>query len=116
MNGVFIPGMEMPKRCSDCLLLGFFEGKWYCKIVNDCLESTNDQKKKCPLIPAADVREEKRGVWKRTMMKHQVGQKIYTRTCSVCNASFVRYSELPDMVTDDPNYCPHCGARMEDES
>lgn len=55
-------------------------------------------------IPAADVVEVRHGEW---LLKH-VGVGHYWE-CSVCHAPPNIY------ITEDTNYCPNCGARMDKE-
>ena len=61
-------------------------------------------------FPAADVREVKRGVW-RKMLQNDDGTSDYE--CSACAGIIV---DVPD---DDEhplcNFCPNCGADMREE-
>ena len=51
-------------------------------------------------LPSADVREVKRGRW----ITRRFSENIYGEECSVCHTTW-------DAPT---NYCPNCGAQMED--
>ena len=53
-------------------------------------------------IPAADVVEVKRGRW----IKRRFSEKVYGETCSVCHTTW-------DCGT---NFCPNCGAKMEEQT
>lgn len=55
-------------------------------------------------IPAADVRPVKRGVWERDTAGWEGNEYVIWR-CSECGRS-VPY--------DKSNFCPNCGAKMEE--
>ena len=64
-------------------------------------------------LPAADVRENKRGKWQHTT--EPCGWREYEcASCSVCGESFVLDEWGMDDFTSLMNYCPNCGARMSD--
>ena len=84
---------------------GFHGEKWCAmKEAEDCLKS----------LPAADVREEKRGKWKRVVDFTGVEAFGYKETmlvgygCNVCGYEV-------DVSEGDYNYCPNCGSDMRDE-
>lgn len=58
-------------------------------------------------LPAADVREVKRGKWKK-QLKANGWNEWYDCTCSCCGTVFNDF--------DPSNYCPNCGADMREES
>ena len=76
-------------------------------------------------IPAADVRENKRGKWSvQEIYKHEMsyGTTAYEPVykCSACGnlmESYLRYDEpiMPEDA-DFPRYCPNCGADMREKS
>ena len=76
-------------------------------------------------VPAADVREVKRGKWSvHEIYKHEMsyGTTAYEPVykCSACGnlmESYLRYDEpiMPEDA-DFPRYCPNCGADMREES
>lgn len=76
-------------------------------------------------IPAADVREVKRGKWSvQEIYKHEMsyGTTAYEPVykCSACGnlmESYLRY-DAPIMPEDAdfPHFCPNCGADMREES
>lgn len=57
-------------------------------------------------IPAADVREVKRGKWEYTKINYD----DYAWVCSVCGETWVLNDGTP--AENNMNYCPNCGARM----
>ena len=66
-------------------------------------------------IPAADVQEVKRGKWQQTT--EPGGWREYEcASCSVCGESFVLDEWGMDDFTSLMNYCPNCGARMEEQT
>lgn len=60
-------------------------------------------------LPAADVREVKRGKWKYTEMYYD----DYAWVCSVCGEPWVLNDGTP--AENNMNYCPNCGADMREE-
>lgn len=58
-------------------------------------------------VPAADVREVKRGKWEHD----EIGADI----CSVCQ-NYAFESSTHHLCGWEPNYCPNCGADMRGES
>lgn len=57
-------------------------------------------------IPAADVREAKRGKWNRT---NAYPHRLY---CSVCYKTYLKNDELLERWEFPLNFCPNCGADM----
>ena len=57
------------------------------------------------LLPAADVQEVRHGKW--IMHVSDLFPADSTRECDQC------HEEQP--LTCDDNFCPHCGAKMEDK-
>lgn len=55
-------------------------------------------------IPAADVRENKRGKWEDAMQSCHDSPHV---KCSVCGEYYWRYF-------NKFNFCPNCGAKMEE--
>lgn len=51
----------------------------------------------------------KRGKWLKTGQSFVYPDKFRNYFCSVCGF------ELDTHIRQEPNYCPHCGARMEME-
>ena len=73
--------------------------------VTDCVRRIKE-------IPAADVRENKRGKWEQTT--EPCGWREYEcASCSVCGESFVLDEWGMDDFTNLMNYCPNCGAKMD---
>ena len=60
-------------------------------------------------IPTADVVEAKHGEWK---IKRDDYDYEYMK-CSCCKEEF--YPCDSDTVDETPNYCPHCGVKMDGE-
>lgn len=56
------------------------------------------------LIPAADVREVKRGRW--------INQEADSEMCSACGSRFYISALFAVGINDEPNFCPNCGANM----
>ena len=59
-------------------------------------------------IPAADVRPVVRGRWNRT---DAYPHRLY---CSVCYNTYLKNDELLERWEFPLNYCPNCGAKMEE--
>ena len=57
-------------------------------------------------IPAADVAPVRHGRW--ISVQHKLA-----RVCSVCNRD--EPYKFADVDADVYNYCPHCGAKMDEE-
>ena len=65
-------------------------------------------------LPAADVREVKRGKWQHTT--EPCGWREYEcASCSVCGDSFILDEWGMDDFTSLMNFCPNCGADMREE-
>ena len=101
--GVYINGMEMPRNCDDCRLdidCAYDESQ-------DGYKMIGGRPRKCPLVPAADVRPVVWAYWKSVPHKR-------ARVCSRCEA------DEPYKFADDDanvyNYCPNCGANMREKS
>lgn len=58
--------------------------------------------------PAADVRPVVRGRWNRT---DAYPHRLY---CSVCYNTYLKNDELLERWEFPLNYCPNCGAKMEE--
>lgn len=68
----------------------------------------------CELVddePTADVQEVKHGKWVLTQEEHICGDFIPTLQCSECG----NYEFYGKAIGTKFNYCPNCGARMEDK-
>lgn len=78
--------------------------------IDACFNGWNNDAHDCAenirLIPAADVRENKRGRWKDAMQSCHDSPHV---KCSVCGEYYWRYFKKF-------NYCPNCGADMREES
>ena len=79
--------------------------------LDDAYESGYDNKvRQIENLPAADVRENVHGKWLHTAA---APHRVY---CSVCCETYLRNEqcaeELPIIL--HPNYCPSCGAQMEE--
>ena len=75
---------------------------------NEYLEHNKQLSLFIQLIKAVEVVEPKHGRWEPF---HQSGELGYK--CSFCNRH--AYGVDVTMFGGDYNYCPHCGARMENE-
>ena len=62
-------------------------------------------------IPAADVREVKRGKWKDKRLDKF---RKYEVVCSECGAKYIGNYDAYDEPYDF-NFCPNCGADMREE-
>lgn len=56
------------------------------------------------------------GEWKRVDATHRLTKEVKEAgQCSVCGAAYLRhYDEGEGFENVQPNYCPHCGAKMVD--
>lgn len=62
-------------------------------------------------IPAADVRENKRGVWTPIPIDEE-GVNYFA--CSNCKYEVFISAKAMELVGfEEPHYCPNCGARMD---
>lgn len=62
-------------------------------------------------LPAADVRENKRGEWYGEADGYADGELVYDMwSCPICGKRFEEWEEKPDW-----NFCPNCGADMRTE-
>lgn len=103
---VLIKGMEMPESCEQCpfLFVNELVGENVCVL---CARLSED----CPLVPAADVRENVRGEWERVEGFTGVEAFGFKETtvegwsCSICDFEI-------DVSEKSFNYCPNCGADM----
>lgn len=64
-----------------------------------CVDTVNN-------VSAADVAQVKRGRWLKAPYKYLVG------TCSVCGCEPL----MPSFRATPYNYCPNCGAMMDEEA
>ena len=62
--------------------------------------------------PTADVQEVKHGKWECVNIDYDVRYNMVTMRCPICEKwhSEVYYYGNP---TENINYCPHCGAKMD---
>lgn len=85
-----------------------------------CERRCGDKPKGCPAgfcpeslavdcIPSADVPDRKVGKWYDWSFKAFDGCTVWHRVCSVCG-----YKRDDDNLDKDTNYCPNCGAQMEE--
>lgn len=102
---VLIKGMEMPKNCSLCQFC--FGSNNICPWTREYATSTK-RHPDCPLVPAANVVERKKGEWEKG---------VHAVECSACSEKFY----FPDDVWVEDfdickdigwNYCPNCGVDM----
>ena len=104
--GIYVKDMEMPKCCRDCEIES---GDEYdlCHICGLIYKGyTDDIRSKgrrddCPL---AEVPEQKHGKWERKTFDYI----FWANYCSECNAY------LPYGNDWKPNFCPNCGAKMDE--
>ena len=70
-------------------------------------------RRKIESIPSADVAPVRRGKWRMTFMDDRYSRfyGMFRFTCSSCG--YYEDKDYSDSM-DDVNYCPNCGARMED--
>jgi len=67
-------------------------------------------------FPPADVQPVVHGKWIDAEWEHiNSGEKRKGRRCSVCGCGYFRYDVSVNTVSDIPNYCPNCGAKMDEE-
>lgn len=60
------------------------------------------------------IEERKVGKWLDAEWENiNTGEKRKGRRCSVCKCGYFRYDVSVNTVSDIPNFCPNCGAKME---
>ena len=79
-----------------------------CRERNLCYRANSCADLKCfDIIPAADVREVKRGRW--------INQGADSEICSACGSRFYISALFAVGINDEPNFCSNCGAKMCNE-
>ena len=102
MNGIYIKGVEPPANCGQCSEKIDPDNR-RCLADGHIFEETlgkltNRRDANCPIIPATDVREVKRGKWKY-IEYYPEGHDYQCLRCRFKNS-------------EPTNYCPSCGAVM----
>lgn len=86
-----------------------------CAVQYDCKDEKCSDYMRIKRIPAADVREAKRGEWKQVVGFTGVEAFGFKETmivgwgCNVCGFEV-------DVSEGDYNFCPNCGAEMKGEA
>ena len=106
---IIIQGIEMPKVCFDCPC---------CDWEQDCCNITKKpvglydetRQEDCPLKEAEPVIH---AHWIKDKRKMREDGEIYDYCCSQCKGEAIesQYGNH-DVFTD---YCPHCGAKMDED-
>ena len=79
----------------------------------DCKQNAVDMLKKAPTVDAEPVRH---GKWIEGKAKNiKTGEVRLVRKCSECESGYFIYDFL-NSVDEIPSYCPHCGAKMDEET
>ena len=66
-------------------------------------------------MPSAQP-ERKKGKWKFEKMKHIINGEVRdVIICSECDGGWFRYDISDNTVQNIPNFCPNCGAKMEEK-
>ena len=68
-------------------------------------------KQKIKNIPSADVAPVSHGKWTEVQKENIWGDIIPVFECSLCG----KYTFGTKGITEKSNYCPNCGARMDEE-
>lgn len=67
-------------------------------------------------IEALKQSEQKKGIWKKRVAVHNInGESRNAIVCSICGSGYFRYDTSENTESVMPNYCPNCGAKMEEE-
>lgn len=100
---IAIKGMEMPVDCFKCR----FELRGWCTACEGNLPKVQSLGRPdwCPLVEADPVKHER---WLRT---DAYPHRIY---CSECYSTFIRNDEFLHLEDIPHNYCPNCGAKMDE--
>lgn len=125
MSGIYIKGMEMPDRCFSCPLndtdcCGISKGAYIEYREVDVDVAINGRPDWCPLIPAADVREVKRGHWVKAKGSWCTPGGDPVWECSECSKGRHVYgiehgTYGADIADGQWVSCPNCGADMREE-
>ena len=100
--------IEMPENCLECPL---HDGEYgWCNltyITMDC----EGRPKKCPLheVTDTDTISRPKGQWVDSWRSKMDGTRYWYRECDHCG-----YERNDCNPEKDSNFCPHCGARMEE--
>jgi len=113
MSGLYIPDLQIPENCMGCNYRDPSYGNCCELMIDNPSNSFEEQYRLCPIrilcknaVPAADVRENKRGRW---ILEIEPDGKPYCFHCSVCDDDFHYIG-----ITTKYNFCPNCGAKMEE--
>ena len=103
---ILIEGMEMPQDCNDCKLVDYDPVRLcdFCAVLNADIEDSSTRLPNCPLEKVEPV---KTGKWIRPNISEGV--------CSNCHSRFWGIPYNNTYLFKPYNYCPNCGARMENE-
>lgn len=99
---VLIKGAKMPKDgCHDCIFLHCI----YCILMarNTSVSEYAWNCERHPDCPLEEVQERKKGKWEN-----------YIADTGVEHWRVIRCSECEKVAIERYNYCPHCGARMDE--
>ena len=77
--------------------------------VQSVMKKIDDIRRKVESLPSADVRENKRGKWVMDRLVTTTGGTYGVRRCSECESYY-------QDIGYGWNYCPDCGAEMEEST
>lgn len=109
---VLIKDMEMPKKCGECDIYVCYRtwhgdpGDEFCGLTKKDVT----YKTKPEWCPLSEAPERKRGKW------NFIGDQMFECTeCGVCYTQN-QFHQMRVRITDPefPNFCPNCGAKMEE--
>lgn len=113
MRGLYIPDLEIPENCIGCNYRDPSYGNCCELMIDNPSDSFEEQYRLCPIrilcknaVPAADVREAKKGRW--------INQGADSEICSACGSRFYISALFAVGINDEPNFCPNCGADMKE--
>lgn len=84
MSGIYIPGMEMPKKCANCKIEYAAFGGYYCPFSNTStnLHRTEERLSICPLVPVPP-----HGILNVLKTERECVSRDCDRNCGKCDLS-----------------------------
>ena len=122
--GIYIKGMEMPKSCCECKIKQWDDEDDFCLFTGVICLGIGRQAK-CPLVEISTVDEQpvRHGHW-IDKSSEQEKKGLFGIMSSVIKYRIVQCDQCGNMLDldgvnagrGDANFCPNCGAKMDNGS